>query len=796
MMRTALMAFTALCVASGAFAQAELAPLQNQGVRGAIPNRYIVVMKPGVSREAIGDIRQRITGIGGKVLHVYTSALNGFSVEISPEGLQALRALPGVDYIEVDQLGSGETLQPPSPAGAPPSGIDRIDRRLTPLNGTYSYSETGAGVNAYIIDSGIRATHSDFGGRASGAIDFVGDGNGTNDCHGHGTNVAGIVGGSQFGVAKNVTIHAVRVLDCMNRGSVSNFIAGLDWVHNNAVQPAIANMSILADNPSTAFDTAVTNLVNAGVPVTLAAGNNNVDACGVSPARTPVAITVGATVPATDARASFSNFGTCLDLFAPGVNILSAGIANDTATSTFSGTSQAAPHVAGVAARFLQTHPAATPAAVLAAIHAADDVASTPGWGGIGSAGAGSPNELLHWGSLNDGQTDGDPHLTTVEAVRYDFQAAGEFVALRDGESLEIQTRQTAVSTAAPLFNDYAALSACVAVNTAVAAKVNKRRVTLQPRLDGEPSPDGLELRIDGQRVRLPEAGIDLGNGGRASASLGGGLRLDFPDGAILLATPGWWSAQQLWYLNIGVLGSRAEAGIMGVRAVGSWLPALPDGTSLGARPTTAPGRYDALYKEFADAWRVADATSLFDYAPGRSTKDYILAGWPPQKPPCVAPNSPVAEAIDPGRAATLCFAAIGQNQREAALANCTADVAVTGEPGFAKTYALSAEARAGLVAVTLGASSQVSAPMDPVTFTAAVAVFGGDQEHGYGAVQFLFDGERTERPVELDKFGRAMLKTSRLSPGEHRIVALYEPSGSALKPGRSNEIVHSVRGQ
>jgi hypothetical protein len=156
MMRTALMAFTALCVASGAFAQAELAPLQNQGVRGAIPNRYIVVMKPGVSREAIGDIRQRITGIGGTVLHIYTSALNGFSVEISPEGLQALRALPGVDYIEVDQLGSGDTLQPPIPAGAPPSGIDRIDRRLLPLNGTYSYSETGAGVNAYIIDESRR----------------------------------------------------------------------------------------------------------------------------------------------------------------------------------------------------------------------------------------------------------------------------------------------------------------------------------------------------------------------------------------------------------------------------------------------------------------------------------------------------------------------------------------------------------------------------------------------------------------------------------------------------------------
>jgi subtilisin family serine protease len=406
MMRTTLIAFTALCVASGGFAQAELAPLLNQGVPSAIPNQYIVVMKPGVSREAMGDLRQRITGIGGKVLHVYTSGLNGFGIEISPEGLQALRSLPGVDYIEVDQLNSGGTMQPPNPAGLPPNGIDRIDRRLLPFDGTYSYSETGVGVNAYIIDSGIRATHSDFGGRAFGAIDFVGDGNGTNDCHGHGTNVAGIVGGSRFGVAKGVTIHAVRVLDCMNRGSTMRSIAGLDWVRNNAVRPAVANMSITADIPSTAFDTMVTNLVNAGVTVTLAAGNNNMDACGVSPARTPAAITVGSTDPATDARANDSNFGTCLDLFAPGVNILSAGIANDTATSIFSGTSQAAPHVAGVAARFLQTHPAATPANVLAAIHAAANVASTPGWGGIGSAGAGSPNELLHWGSGSDGRTD------------------------------------------------------------------------------------------------------------------------------------------------------------------------------------------------------------------------------------------------------------------------------------------------------------------------------------------------------------------------------------------------------
>jgi subtilisin family serine protease len=407
---SAILAVQALAGTAIAQSPAEpaLAPILNEGMPNTIPGQYIVVFKQGVAREAVLSAQEKIKGLGGEVRFTYTSALSGFSVKVPPEAVQALRALPGVAYIEANQMGSGHTTQPPNPPTAPPSGLDRTDRRLLPLNNTYTYSETGAGVNAYVIDSGIRATHSDFGGRASGAVDFVMDGNGTNDCHGHGTNVAGIVGGTGFGIAKGVTIHAVRVLDCNNRGFVDSFIAGVDWVTNNAVHPAIANMSIGTDEPSTTLDTAITNSIASGVAYTLSAGNNSLDACNTSPARVPTAITVGSIDPANDTRAGDSNFGTCLDLFAPGVNIVSAGIANDTSTSTFSGTSQAAPHVAGVAARFLQNHTAANPAAVWAAIHNANNVTGTAGWAGVVSAGAGSPNELLHWGSFNDGVNDSD----------------------------------------------------------------------------------------------------------------------------------------------------------------------------------------------------------------------------------------------------------------------------------------------------------------------------------------------------------------------------------------------------
>jgi len=244
----------------------------------------------------------------------------------------------------------------------PPWGLDRIGQRDLPLNQTYSYTTNGTGVNAYIIDTGIRRTHTQFGGRAFVGFDAIGDGQNTNDCNGHGTHVSGTVGGSTYGVAKNVRLFAVRVLSCSGSGSNAGVIAGVNWVTNNRIRPAVANMS-LGGGASTALDTAVRNSIAAGVTYAIAAGNSNTNAANSSPARVTQAITVGASTR-TDARSSFSNFGSVVDIFAPGSSITSAWRTSDTATNTISGTSMATPHVAGMAARVLQNNTGASPATV------------------------------------------------------------------------------------------------------------------------------------------------------------------------------------------------------------------------------------------------------------------------------------------------------------------------------------------------------------------------------------------------------------------------------------------------
>jgi subtilisin family serine protease len=274
----------------------------------------------------------------------------------------------------------------------PPSyGLDRIGQRDLPLNAAYGYTTTGAGVNAYIIDTGIRRTHTEFGGRAFAGFDAINDGRNTNDCNGHGTHVAGTVGGSSVGVAKGVRLFAVRVLSCSGSGSTSGVIAGIDWVTANHVKPAVANMS-LGGGPSAALDNAVRNSIAAGVTYVIAAGNSNIDASNASPARVGEAITVGSSTR-TDARSSFSNFGSVVDIFAPGSAIVSAFFTSDTALATLSGTSMAAPHVAGVAARYLQSAPAASPAQVRNEIV---NNATTNRLSGIPS---GTANRLLFWSS-------------------------------------------------------------------------------------------------------------------------------------------------------------------------------------------------------------------------------------------------------------------------------------------------------------------------------------------------------------------------------------------------------------
>jgi subtilisin family serine protease len=355
---------------------------------GAPVADYIVTMR-GAEHVDGGVAAAR--SAGASVRFVYRNALDGFAATLNATAVEALARNPQVARIEADGVvRTTETTQ-----NNATWGLDRVDQRDLPLTQTYTYGATGAGVRAYIVDTGVRPDHVDFGGRVAAGYTAISDGRGTNDCNGHGTHVAGTVAGTTWGVAKAASVVPVRVLDCNGSGTWSGVIAGMDWIAANhpTGTPGVANLS-LGGGANSSVDDAVQRVIDKGVTVVVAAGNSNANACNYSPARAPQAITVGATVN-NDSRASYSNFGTCLDLFAPGSSITSAWYTGSTATNTISGTSMAAPHVAGAAALLLQGTTGFTPAQATEAI--ARD--ATPGK--VTSAGSGSPNLLLYTLDLN-----------------------------------------------------------------------------------------------------------------------------------------------------------------------------------------------------------------------------------------------------------------------------------------------------------------------------------------------------------------------------------------------------------
>jgi lysyl endopeptidase len=427
-------------------------------------------------------------------------------------------------------------------------------------------------------------------------------------------------------------------------------------------------------------------------------------------------------------------------------------------------------------------------------------------WDGGGT----NDTRLRNW--LDPGGTgtlaiDGDPHITTADGIHYDFQGAGEYTVLRNRD-LEIQTRQAPIATTFnPGPNPYHGLATCVSLNTALAGRVGNRRVTYQPNISGVPDPSGLQLRVDGNLTTLGANGIDLGNGGRISkTATPGGLEIEFSDNSVLLVTPGWWASQSKWYLNVEVVRAGSVGGIdgasgnssriptmgglMGSIVPDSWLPALPDGSSMGPLPSSLHQRYIDLYQKFGEAWRVTDETSLFDYAPGNSTKTFTMRAWPLENPPCVIPET---EPVKPMSKLVAERACRGLKDK-AAFKNCVFDVMVTGETGFAKTYLASQHVLAVSTKTTVTDDENPTQVGEWVTFTATVAALRSKSVPA-GTVQFILDGAKVGGPVKLDSRGRATWETSRLKVGNHRVAAIFTPrQGSDFLASTSPKKLHTVK--
>jgi subtilisin family serine protease len=396
----AVVAATALLAMLPAGAGAAERKASIRRVGEPVPGSYVVMLQPDVTD--VPGVATRLAHLhGGRLGYVYSHAIDGFSIEIDRAGALAIAADPRVALVEQDAVVHAIDTQ-----SNPPYGLDRTDQRNLPLSNTYVYNANGSGSTVYVIDSGVRVTHNDFGGRASHGYDFVDGDADASDCDGHGTHVAGTVGGNTYGIAKAASLVAVRVLDCNGDGVGSDIIAGLDWVtaQHTPGEKDVANMSLGTQiGTSSTIDAAVRNSIADGTTYAVAAGNGGPlgiadDACAYSPSRVTEAIVVSATDSA-DRKASFANYGTCVDIFAPGYNVLSSWMTSDTATNTISGTSMASPHVAGVAAQYLQANGATSPPAVSTAL------TSNATTGKVTSAGSGSPNRLLYNGFISAGTT-------------------------------------------------------------------------------------------------------------------------------------------------------------------------------------------------------------------------------------------------------------------------------------------------------------------------------------------------------------------------------------------------------
>jgi Bacterial Ig-like domain (group 3) len=423
-----------------------------------------------------------------------------------------------------------------------------------------------------------------------------------------------------------------------------------------------------------------------------------------------------------------------------------------------------------------------------------------PSWADTSNSTGDNPNGTANFDAYSNRVTggaaahEGDPHLTTVNGVHYDFQGAGEFVALRDYDGLEIQTRQTPIATSfSPGADPHDGLATCVSLNTAVAARVGTHRVTYEPNLSGVPDPSGLQLRVDGVLSTLPTAGIDLGGGARVApdSAAPGALEIDFPDETTAYVTPGWWASQSKWYLNLDVSHTPALEGTLGVIRNSTWLPALPDGSLLGTMPTALHQRYTDLYQTFANAWRVTDKTSLFDYAPGTSTATFATSGWPLENPPCVLLQTRPVEPVSIDIAREACRQISNSNMK----ADCIFDVSVTGHRGFAQTYAASQRILRDSTTTTLSDDPDPSQVGEWVKLTATVAAAASSHGVPAGSVQFLIDGANAGEPVRLNTAGRATRETSHLGAGSHTISAAYLPQpGSVYLPSRSVGVQHAVK--